>query len=656
MLDRWTKRPLAWGLGWLALAALGCSEESADFATFDDVQLAVTPETISFPALGVGQEAEQYLQILNLSATPAKLTIELRETATDQDQDQEFSWPASLQGTLAGEFELAPNGQVELPLLYKPLNPVRDEGQVIINSNSTSQPQIVIPVTTSDASADINGPTRLLFGRVPAGGHAQKSVAIQNIGSSPLTISNIELAEAGEFSFCFPPSASSTDCPTAAAAGLLPITLAPLDDILNIRVNYDPVNDGEDITVLRITSDDPDEGIFNVNLDANGSQPCIVVDQEGGFEFGTGFIGGVTTRTLTVRNCSPNKELTVDSIKLLDGSDPEFYLDTLPSPLPAAPLTIAVDGTANFLLNYAPESERTNTATIEIRSNDEAKSPLTIPVTARGSTNACPIAVAKAREVGTANVWRDNIETIPLATIQLSGEDSTDPDAPNDPNAISRYEWAIVERPGDSTTAFIPNATEPDPQLFLDLAGTYVIELRVFDRQGTPSCSASRVPIIATPNEDIHIQLVWDTPGDPDQTDSGTGKGADLDLHFLHPRGNWNAEPWDCYWLNPTENWASTESRDDPSLDIDDTDGSGPENINLNNPENVGYRVGAYYFSDHNFGPSYATIRIYLAQVLVFEYRDKYLERTGKFWDAATIEWGPNPRVGQVDQIYDGFP
>jgi hypothetical protein len=154
-------------------------------------------------------------------------------------------------------------------------------------------------------------------------------------------------------------------------------------------------------------------------------------------------------------------------------------------------------------------------------------------------------------------------------------------------------------------------------------------------------------------NELIHIELLWDTPNDPDQTDDGPEAGADLDLHFLHPFASgldvdldgqpdgWFDQPFDCFWFNAHPNWASMDPMidDDPGLDLDDTDGAGPENINLNLPENaMTYRVGVHYWNDHNFGPSLATVRVYLYSELVFEQAGVELVNHD-MWEVATIDW-----------------
>ena len=150
-----------------------------------------------------------------------------------------------------------------------------------------------------------------------------------------------------------------------------------------------------------------------------------------------------------------------------------------------------------------------------------------------------------------------------------------------------------------------------------------------------------------------------------DQTDEGPQAGTDLDLHFIHPfaggpdlDGDGKSDGWfdsdfDCFWHNPDPKWNSFDPAidDDPGLDRDDTDGAGPENMNLNIPENgKTYKVGVHYWKDHGFGESYATVRIYIYADLVFEMQDvKMVDRD--MWEVATIDW-PS---GNVKAIEDGF-
>lgn len=641
------------GAGLLTLLA-GAACDSDSIAEVEKVEIAVEPGSITFPSVALNETATQTLFVTNKSTkATAKLQFELLEEPRPGDRVREFGW--SEDTTPDGTVEVKPNETIALTVTYTPQDTIKDSGKIIITHSGNRT--IEVPVDTSDLEPDIAGPARIIFGRVPAGGTALKRLTLQNEGRAPLKLERFEFgSNAEEFSFCFP-QGDEGPCLDPEQDGAFPEELTYLET-LDVRINYNPSDDGEDLTVFQVYSNDPDERPFEIDISANGQEPCILVSDETGIDFVTGFIGGVTARTVTITNCSPNKDLEVSDISMLAGSDEAFFVDSLPGNIPDEPLIIPVDGTASFVLNYAPEAEVANEGTLEIRSNDTAKDPLHIPVNGRGSNNACPTAVAKARIVGSSGIWGTSLDAIPLDTIAFDASDSTDPDDPNNASAIQGYEWTVVERPADSTAQFSPNARSANPQFFLDLAGRYVFELRVYDANNTPSCETSQITVLAVPNEDIHVQLVWDTPGDPNQTDSGVGRGTDLDLHVLNPNraATWNASPWDCYWLNVSPNWGSnSSSNDDPSLDIDDTDGAGPENINLNNPEDLAYRVGVYYFDDHGYGPSYATIRIYLRSTLVFQYRDKYLERTGQFWEVGTIDWSGGA-VSSIDRVTNSFP
>ncbi len=172
--------------------------------------------------------------------------------------------------------------------------------------------------------------------------------------------------------------------------------------------------------------------------------------------------------------------------------------------------------------------------------------------------------------------------------------------------------------------------------------------------------------MVVVPDEAIHIELLWHTPGDPDETDEGSGVGSDLDLHFSHPWAGgpdldgdgepdgWFDQPFDCFWFNAHPNWGSFDPSidDDPDLDLSDTDGAGPEIIGLNIPEDVVYKIGVHYWNDHGYGASNATVRVYIYGSLVFEVVDVQLFDLD-MWEVCTVEW-PSGLVNPVLSSGDG--
>ena len=116
---------------------------------------------------------------------------------------------------------------------------------------------------------------------------------------------------------------------------------------------------------------------------------------------------------------------------------------------------------------------------------------------------------------------------------------------------------------------------------------------------------------------------------------------------------------YDCYYRNKSPNWGGPGPEDNPSLDIDDTNGAGPETIKFDNPGftdqngfTAPYRVGVHYYEDRLFGASDATIKIYLQGNLAGEWT-RTLNQSKNFWETAGIIWTANDkRVQEINRFY----
>ena len=182
------------------------------------------------------------------------------------------------------------------------------------------------------------------------------------------------------------------------------------------------------------------------------------------------------------------------------------------------------------------------------------------------------------------------VETTPLSTARIEAMAIDD-------GRIVSTRWRRAGRPPGSS------AGEPTPIDSLvtsftpDLAGEYPLELTVTDDDGNPASCTTVVRAVAT--EGLRVEVFWNTDG------------TDMDTHLLSPTATgWFADQ-DCYYANcqggPRLEWGAGGEIDNPSLDIDDTNGFGPENINIERPVNGTYRVGVHAFS----GAARVTVRIY---------------------------------------------
>lgn len=622
-------------------------------------QAVTDVDAIVFVEVALNTTDTQAVTILNVGDGDLRITgVQLVEETRDDPGGEEFArgddWVNSA--------VLSTNEDLRLSVKYTPTDESPDNGYLLLDTNDPNHPDgLRIDLETPEIAPRIFSRENVIFQRVPPINDETRDkfwqlTEVQNTGQSPLEINQIVLSPDGsDFKISFPQSLDATADP-ATDGDSFPSQLAA-GESFPIRVYFNPLDDLPSSASMIIFSNDPESPDYEVNLIGNSGAPCLQLNFEDEVNFGEGGIGFANNKTVIINNCSPSSELEVSEISVCtlsggncDASDPIFQLkeDSLPGDLPDAPAIIDPQDSANFVLTYTPEDLSVSEGELTIKSDDPAKSTLVVPVIGKGTDNSCPQAVAEAKLVDSTR-WQTDINTIPLKTVQFRGINSIDQDG-----TISRYEWNIVQSPTNSTARMNPSADVAEPELFLDLAGDYVIELKVFDDKGTESCGdQALVSIRATPDEDIHVQLVWDTPSDSDQTDEN---GSDVDLHFRHPNGTWNRPPLDIFWSNPEAEWGALGPDGDPSLDIDDTDGAGPENINLNDPEpSATYAIGAYYYADNGFGPSYATIRIYIRGEQQFEWRDMYLPGAQSFWYVATVEW-PSAQILSVNQVQENFP
>lgn len=638
-------------------ADAGDTAQDGDTWTAGSSEIQITPDALAFPALGIGVTSSQYLAISNVGTGTLVIDEISIESSSSEFSLQPVDFPIQL------EYLQERVIQVD----YLPADCLIDTGNLLIQSNDPDTATVEVLLLAQALAGRIGAnPTPVDFGRVPVGSTKTVTARIENSGSCVLTVNDLFLT--GSFDFYF------TDSDGAVFVPDLPITIdgAGYEEI---DITYHPEADGFDEATFIIRSDDAYTRTLEVPVTANTDQACIVVTGEDGIDFGARFISETHNKAVTITNCSQGQDLEVDAITLgvhgeLVGQE-RFQLGNLPDL--TSPLVLGPGETSSLTLSYSPilytvathpdlctsdPCEVADGATLTITSNDEAKSPLVVDVRGVGTDNHCPVAIARARVRGDT-VWNTLINTNPLAVLEFDGSQSDDSEGP-----IQSFQWEIADAPEDSVAIFEPSANVENPSFFLDLAGQYIFRLRVFDGEGDESCDSAEIFAFAEPTEAIHIQLVWETAEDLNRTDTGAGRGSDVDLHFLHPDGEWDNQDGnhgDCHWKDREPNWGDiSSSSDNPSLDRDDTDGWGPEAISLDEPEGTEddpflYSVGVFYFSDHDYGPSDITVRIFIGGVQRFELtRVGLLDR--QFVDVARIEW-PSEEITRVDILYPaGFP
>ncbi|MCA9527204.1 MAG: choice-of-anchor D domain-containing protein [Myxococcales bacterium] len=681
----------------VALGSAACDDDGGGgVRTAASPTIRVDPSEMLFPKVAPGSSAERQVDVSNTGSgeliianidfnVAANRGYELywsRPAAGESDGgvDQLVGYTSDLQDRFPYPLRIQPGQVMTLVVVYNALDDNPTDGTITIESNDRATPTATIRIRQSDVGAEINvSPRTVDFGRVPATMEAFEDVTVANIGQVTLNIDQILLNGSQDFT----PLINNMDPRRQPEAlddpdqdgepGLGP------DKRFTIRVRYSPLVEGPDRGEMSIFSDDPASPEVKVSLVANGATPCMNVTPPA-LEFRTSLVNRTDSRPLSIESCG-GEQLEITRIYMAEDSDPAFELDVesvpeLPALLPAADPAAAPPSRA-IRVQFTPREQRIYNGKLIIESNDPVTPRREVSLLGRGVLNACP----------QARALQDEFYVVPLDVVTLDGSASIDQDGPN--NLPVEYEWVVVSRPDGSVSQPVENffnnqspadggprddTMTPTSLFFVDLAGTYVVELRVRDNLGLDSIACDNpavVTIVARPEEAIHVQLVWDTPNDPDQTDAG---GADLDLHLLHPNAeNWFSAPYDCHYANPVPDWGQLENpADDPSLDIDDINGAGPENVNLDLPENTDvlgapYLVGVHYYNSSDrltgfdYGPSFATVRVFINGELSWDGRDdlengrREMEAEDHFWDVVQITW-PDGNVTTRNRYYNQRP
>jgi hypothetical protein len=452
-------------------------------------------------------------------------------------------------------------------------------------------------------------PAALDFGEVTVGTEKSLMASFKNTGSAVFTIDDVTLTE----SFTI-----------YGVKGNLKGKQIIAGTSLDLEVAYLARAEGEVNGQLVLTSGD-----VTVTLDLHAigvmRRVPVLTMQPASLSFGAIELGAVARQDVVITN-SGNAPGVIDRVTLMSTGADVTGTDEYRQDL-GLPITIAEGTSVTVPILFAPTTEGTKSELMYFGASG-ATAPLELTLTGEGRIPLGEILCSPSRlSFGPVERGQQRTLTVdcsarggPARVIGVSTSGSADPYfsvAPvNTTDLLS----------GQAVTISVTYA--PD-----GLPSTHFGSLTVSYSGGNGAATVD-VPlegdVVPPPPTATAISVIlrWNS----DDTD--------VDLHLVQP-GALAFSPEDCYFANSAPDWSVPgDTSDDPFLDVDDVDGRGPENINLNATPAGNYRVMVHYYTDNNQGPTTATVEVYVAGNLAGTF-SRQLD-CDNLWTVGTVNWNGN--------------
>ena len=383
-----------------------------------------------------------------------------------------------------------------------------------------------------------------------------------------------------------------------------PTVEGPVSARLILKSDAENLDEGEDVVIV---------------LSANGVSRCkpVIEVVPAACNFGDVGVGAIGFCDLSINNIG-ECELIVDDIGFTPDTNQAVFL----APTFLIPTTIAGGTGVSLRLSAQPQDTSLVTGALFIHSFDPDNPRVEVPLSVQGAN--APTCVARVSKINNLATTDPSPAVEPLDDVEFSSDQSS---ASRTGGTIVSSAWSVIAQPPESN-ATLANATGVTTRFHfsssagnvngIDAAGTFTVGLIITDDLGVVSTQCS-VTVNAIPRAGLHVQMTWDVAVN------------DIDLHVARNGTNWCSND-DCYYGGRTRNWGGGDS--DPSLDIDDLSGFGPENVNIEAPVDGDYTIGVGMYS--HSADATVTVRIFIGGQLEFE--GFQTMREGETWLPARVE------------------
>jgi len=395
----------------------------------------VQPTSLNFTTAVMGTSKPISTTISNLGA--ADLTV--TSLAFDNNTSGDFSFGPGLPVL---PLVIAPNGSVDVEVVYTPSDLGSDSGVLLVVSDSPNEEDFPISLLGEGVPPPndcdiVSVPGGHNFGALTVGDTATQTFNLQNQGTTTdCIVAAVHMGPASSPDFSLSPVAT-------------PLTLGP-GETLPVDVSYTPGEVGDDVGTLDVESNAINSPVsMSLSGSGQGAPPPMVPDITVSplqIDFSGVMIGNSVMHTATVTNDGTDL-LTIDGVSLTTGSNFAFVADL--------PVVLAPGASMDIQVTFTPTSEGTLTDTLSISSNDPDESVVPVILSGVGQTPPpleCNIVVNPiAAEFG--NVLVNTAKTL---DISINNTGTADCDVNTILDGSSSPDFSIAAAPAQLTGMLAP--------------------------------------------------------------------------------------------------------------------------------------------------------------------------------------------------------
>ncbi len=355
-----------------------------------------------------------------------------------------------------GAFTLAPAATREVIVRFSPASAGFKAASLSISCNDPDENPFLVLLSGTGVVPSVpdiaSNPKSWSFGGIDIGSYADKTFVISNEGNATLNVTATVLAG---------PYPAEYSLQSGGGA----FTLAPAAT-RNIIVRFSPTNTGDRNAILNISSNDPDENPFQIQLGGSGTAPSVpdITPLPISLDFGTVMVGGWQEKLLTVKNDGAGT-LNVTATTLTGANASQFAIQS-----GGGAFSLTTGASRNMVLRFTPTTSGNKTASLSISSNDPDENPLLVNLVGSGAGAGVPILPTITNPLqmaGTEFIINIEVGTVSKPVTDLFGVSFK----LNYTNTI--YINYVSAEPGPfigSDVIFFPTADDPNGKLSIGLS------------------------------------------------------------------------------------------------------------------------------------------------------------------------------------------